>query len=356
MAQQTIQIDARLNETTALQLAADLNLLDLQDDVLLDFSATTHFEPFGMLLVSSAVRRLRRRAEGSGRAVDINPSGIDAEGLGAHMGFWQSMGLQIGRAVGAPATKSTYLPITRIGVDELYKASGGGDPVAGGVVEQRAAALAAILVQPSSPQLLEALTYALRELIRNVLDHAMTPAIWLAGMSWPKRNYVQVAVLDEGRGIRQSLATNPSFRFASDAEAIAAALQPGVSRNLGRAPGRQQRERYEEQRNPLPQEILANAGYGLHMISSFCREAGQFLLASGNAALAFIGSGQINSATGHHGTALRLVLHPSDVPAAWESLFEGNLAKGSAARKPLLSASTLRRLGLGPVSNGGGGM
>jgi hypothetical protein len=66
MAQRTIEVDERLNETTALQLAADLNLLDPLEPVLLDFSRTCHFEPFGMLFVSARLNRLRRRAQAAG--------------------------------------------------------------------------------------------------------------------------------------------------------------------------------------------------------------------------------------------------------------------------------------------------
>lgn len=346
MPEQVIQVDDRLNEVAALQLAADLNLLDAQGNVTLDFSRTTHFEPIAMLLVSSAVNRLRKRIEQAGFVVSISPSGIDPEGIAAHMGFWRSMGLAIGRDINAEAHRETYLPITRIGIDDLYRESAGGDPRASGIVERRARELATVLAQPKSAELLESLSYSLRELIRNVIEHAMTPALWVAGMSWPKRNYVQVAVLDEGQGVRKSLATSVQFRYSSDIEALRAAVQPGISRNLGRELTREQVEKWEDQRSEFPAEMFMNAGYGLYMISSFCREAGQFLLASGNASLAYVGSAEVEGATGHHGTALRLVLQPSEVPAAWERLFSGNLARGPAGRKPMLSASTLRRLEL----------
>ena len=343
---ENIKVGTRLNDTTALQLTADLTLLPVSDAVQLDFSQTTHFEPFAMLLVSAAANRLRERLRMAGTDLEIPTKGLDAEGIAAHMGFWQSMGVALGRPINAEARSGSYLPITRIGVDEIYRESGGANPLASGVIEKRSQKLAIILAQPRSEQLVEALTYAFRELLRNVIEHAMTPAIWVAGMSWPRRDYVQVAVLDEGRGIRRSLADNPQFQCASDVEAIRMALRPGVSRNLGRQPAREAIERFEEEGHALPEEVFRNSGYGLYMISALCREAGQFLVASGAGSLAYIGGAEVQSATAHHGTALRLALQPSEVPGAWENLFA---TQGGQARRPLLSASTLRRLGLAPL-------
>jgi len=351
---ETLHVGERLNESTALQLAADLNLLEPQADIILDFSATTHYEPFAMLLVSSAVNRLRRRAGLTGQTVTVSPAGIDPEGIAGHMGFWQSMGFNVGRTVNSPAHKSTYLPLTRIEVADLYKESGGANPLASGVIEHRAQSLAAVLAEAHGPALLEALTYSLRELIRNVIEHAMTPTIWVAGMSWPKRNYVQIAVLDEGRGIRASLGTNKQYRVPTDIDALRAALSAGTSRNAGCEPSREQLERWAAEGHNRPMAFFANAGYGLYMISTFCREAGQFLLASGNASLAYVGSGEIQTATAHHGTALRLVLYPTEAPAAWDRLFEGELPRGPAGKRPLLTASTLKRLGLDSLSGNSG--
>jgi hypothetical protein len=347
MDRQIFQIGERLNEQVALQLAADLALAEPTTDLEVDFSNAQHFEPFGMLVASSAINRLRRRAQVMGRQLIVNAGNADPEGIAGHMGFWKSIGTNLGREVSTATRNDSYLPITRIGVDELYHESGGSDPLAAGVIEQWSDRLAAILAQPRSTPLLEALSYAMRELIRNVLEHAQAEALWLAGMSWPKRNYVQVAILDEGMGVRRSLATNPNFRFATDMEALRAALRPGVSRNLGRATASPALiERAAEERTDFRPRLMDNAGYGLYMISTLCREAGQFLIASGSASLAFVGSGEIESATGLHGTALRLVLSPTEVQSAWDGLFEGIASRGPAARRPLLSPSTLKRLGL----------
>jgi hypothetical protein len=348
-------VPRRLNESTALQAAADLALVELNSDeeFVIDFSGTQHFEPFGMLYVGSAVRRLQHRATAARSKVTVVPAAQDDGGFAGHMGFWHSMGLSVGRLVNAPAGNESYLPITRIDIAELFQQAGG-DPRASGLIESEASKLARILSKPYSESLLEALTYSLREVIRNVIEHAMSASVWIAGMTWPTRDYVQIAIVDEGRGIRSSLADNPEFRFATDAQALVESLKPGVTRNKGRIRSRAEIERWEDNRHLLPLSIFENAGYGLYMVSAFCREAGQFLIASGSSYQAFVASADLSGATLHKGTALRLVVEPTKVGPAFERLFETVEQSGGGARKPLLSASKLRRLGLDSLMGGGG--
>ncbi len=64
-------VGKRLNETTALQMASDLAQLNpaLETNIVIDFTQTQHFEPFAMLFVASAVRRLTLLAEKMGSEV-----------------------------------------------------------------------------------------------------------------------------------------------------------------------------------------------------------------------------------------------------------------------------------------------
>lgn len=344
----------RLNETNALQLVADLGQIDIvaNHEVTIDFRNTQHFEPFGMLLVGSAIRRLMGLLKAVGGNLNFSLPTDVANGIAAHMGFWHSIGVDIGRAPSAPAFNDRYLSITELNVGTLYKDAGGRDPLASGVIEAEATKLAKIICVPFSQVLFEALTYSLRELIRNVVEHAMTPGIWIAGMSWPKRDYVQIAILDEGRGIRNSLADHSEFRFDTDELAIRESLRPGVTRNKGRKRSQAELEKWADERHTLPLSFFDNSGYGLYMVSTFCREAGQFLIASGSSYLATIASAEVTGGTFHRGTALRIVVEPTKVKDAFEKLFE-NAGSGVAGSRPLISASTLRRLGLDSLQANG---
>jgi len=347
-------IGKRLNESTVLQSAADLAQIEMEPggELVLDFSQTSHFEPFGMLYMGSAVRRLQHRVALAGGRVTVPAEGLGYGGFAGHMGFWQSIGSPLGRPINSPAGSESYLPITRLDIGAMFQESGG-DPRGSGLVESEAARLARILCNPFSEVLHEALTYSLRELIRNVIEHAMSASIWIAGQTWPKRDYVQIAILDEGRGVRASLSDNPEFRFQTDAEAIVESLKPGVTRNKGRVRTPAEIERWEDARHILPLSVFENTGYGLYMISTFCREAGQFLIASGSSYHAYVTSAELSGSTLHRGTALRLVIEPTKVGGAFERLFESVEQKG-VTFKPLLSASKLRKLGLDSLLGSGG--
>ena len=231
-------------------------------------------------------------------------------------------------------------------MDELFRAGGGADPVAAGVIEKESHRLATILAQPRSKVLVEALTYCFRELIRNVVEHAHTPALWLAGMSWPRRNYLQVAVLDEGQGVRKSLSMNDDFRFATDLDALRAALRPGVSRNIGRSPSREKLERFAEERHASPFRTMQNAGYGLYLIQRTLsrgravphRERQRFRRVHRRR-----GSSSRHRAPRHRAA---LVIQPTEAGRAFNALFTGDFARGPADRQPMLSPSKLRSLGL----------
>src|SRR4051812_9500902 len=105
MMDQRIDVGTRLNETTALQVAADLAQFDLNpaERLVLDFRETSHFEPFGMLYLGSAIRRGQHRAQLAGAELVVQASADAGNGIAGHMGFWKSIGLNIGREVNAPA-------------------------------------------------------------------------------------------------------------------------------------------------------------------------------------------------------------------------------------------------------------
>jgi hypothetical protein len=67
MLTQTFPVPFSLGMPRVLDICRSLDSLPEAVEYELDFSRTQHFEPFGMLLVASAVRRLRRRVVGNGR-------------------------------------------------------------------------------------------------------------------------------------------------------------------------------------------------------------------------------------------------------------------------------------------------
>jgi len=74
--------------------------------------------------------------------------------------------------------------------------------------------------------LIEYVQYVLSEMTRNVLEHSGAEA-FVAAQYYEKDKCVTIGIADCGQGIRRSLAGK--FGFTEDAEAIVAALRPGVS-------------------------------------------------------------------------------------------------------------------------------
>jgi hypothetical protein len=100
----------------------------------------------------------------------------------------------------------------------------------------------------------------LSELLDNAITHASSPVgVYAAAQVHQRAGDVQLAVADAGIGIRSHLARNPCFRDLTAAQALSAALQPGVTGTS------------ELRGNGLPDLLRTAGGFG-----------GQLLLRSGD--------------------------------------------------------------------------
>lgn len=80
------------------------------------------------------------------------------------------------------------------------------------------------------------LRYALSELLLNALSHAkregrLDAVVWVAAQFYPKVGDVQLAVVDNGCGILETLRNSPALRVKTHESAIPVALKPFVSCN-----------------------------------------------------------------------------------------------------------------------------
>jgi hypothetical protein len=91
----------------------------------------------------------------------------------------------------------------------------------------------------------------LGELLDNAITHASSPVgVYAAAQVHQRAADVQVAVADAGIGIRSHLARNPCFRNLTAAQALSAALQPGVTGTS------------ERRGNGLPDLLSIASGFG----------------------------------------------------------------------------------------------
>jgi hypothetical protein len=89
------------------------------------------------------------------------------------------------------------------------------------------------------------------ELLDNAITHAASPVgVYAAAQVHQHGGDVELAIADAGMGIRSHLARNPGFRDLTAAQAISAALRPGVTGTS------------EQRGNGLPDLLNTASGFG----------------------------------------------------------------------------------------------
>lgn len=260
----TIALPVSLDATSALEFAAGFPAHFPEPQVTLDFTALRNFEPFGLLYAGAAIRAFFRARTGRGDGVQGVRAGDPTSEHLAHIGFFQWVGIQVGKPPGAVAGGATWLPVTTLTRVELEKRMSESGKQLGDVIQQECERLARIVTQSNQLKITRPVAYCLREVIRNVFEHAETDRCVLCAQQCSD-GAIELAVLDQGRGIRSSL--EERFQFSSDAEALRYALRAGVSRCL----------------SADPDDPWGNSGFGLYVLSELGRELGAFRLLSGSA-------------------------------------------------------------------------
>ena len=171
--------------------------------------------------------------------------------------------------------------------------------------------------------------------MRNVIEHSDAAHIWLAAQYWPQRRRVEIAILDEGIGLLNSLNRNPKHNFEDDEKALFMAVQPGIS-GVKKRKGRH------------PHGAWANSGYGLYMTSALTQKGGDFLICSGSKAIHLHGEESEFLDASYQGTAIRMVLDTRRIEDLDHSLNEirgvGEKIAGELREEAQLTASKMSRM------------
>jgi hypothetical protein len=212
------------------------------------------------------------------------------------MGFFKAFGCDFGKSPGEVTGNSRYLPITIYDVESIKRNAAQNYQAVGAFIESQAEEMARVLTRENSGELYDALTYSIREIIRNVIEHSEADQFGFCAQYWPTYNEVELALLDRGIGIKQALSNNPHLQIENDHAALNLSLMPGIS---GKAFKGASQSKYD---------VWANSGFGLYMTSRLCREGGSFFIASGDTGLYLSENKKRYLNTPFQGTALRLLL------------------------------------------------
>lgn len=265
----------RLSTKNALTFCETLKNCDADEKYIFDFSGANHYEPMSMILTSAAIRQFRKDRNLSASDIGFIPSGKQFD-YACYMGYFGAAGFDVNNPGKRPSSK-LCIPITCVDISELQReAHKNGDYLErGDIIENYAKGLAAVLA-PNNRELKSAMQYLLREAIRNIPEHSGSDKVWLCGQYIESKKSAEIAISDNGIGIYSSLKRNSTHReyITTNEEALHWALKPGVSVAFNPARGQKS------------QEVWANSGYGLYMISEICRmTSGLFTFASGGEAL-----------------------------------------------------------------------
>lgn len=317
-----ITLPASLDPIPLAQFATEIHDLPEADEYVIDFGHQRWFPPLSMLLLSSILRSFRENRPG-GRRRAIN---FENHGYAAHFGFFQSFGLNHGKEPGEAAGSSRYIPLRDLNVTQIKDEAYDRYLEVGDVIEERSAELAQVLTQNEAGDLQDTLTYSIREIMRNVVEHSESENIHICAQYWPQRHEVEVGIVDDGVGVHAALTSNPTHAELGEKESLEFALMPGISGNPMAGKGRGE---------------WNNSGYGLYMTNRICRNGGHFLICSGGHGIKLSQAGKENFETSFQGTAIRLFIDTRNLSNLRERLAEF-AEEGRAAARELLGANDSR--------------
>lgn len=274
-----------------------------ESNFILDFSHVTFVQPFSMVYLASSINYIK-----SNLLKNIDCINIDNDSCSYmhHMGFFHTIGIV--SSIEHPAiSNSNYIPISKIDYSEAITKIALGGMHAGEYVDDIARDLSHVLVQAREGNLYETLSYSIREVLRNTLEHAYCKNIYYAAQYWPSLNKVEIVVADDGIGLQKSLSYNPYFKELANKTAVKYSLMPGISGKV-----------YEGAK--LKDHEWENSGYGLYMVNRLCRNGGQFFICSFEDGIYMEGNKRNYTHTNFKGTALKLVIELSNLQNIRESL------------------------------------
>ena len=267
------------------------NLWTLREDEAydFDFSNLNFTEPFTLAYLSIEIKRFRK----SKSQIPFTASNYEHLDYQAHMGFFRAFGLKWGKEPGEANDSSTYLPITILMVSELKNEALDEGIEVGDLLENKSEKIAELLTRQSNTPLTQTLTFSIREILRNVVEHSDSDIIEYCAQYWPTKHLVEVAIFDTGTGIFNQLSKNPFLKLEDERDAIQMALMPSIS-------GKMYKGIKQDKNNPWQ-----NSGYGLYMTNRICRKGSDFFIISNNAGI-LINNSKKDYKCSYKGTALRM--------------------------------------------------
>lgn len=293
-----IWIKQTLKPKDALQCAQYIANRPLYNQFYYDFSKMQHCPPFGVLAIANAIRANMKKYPHS-EHIPTRTGETQGCNYARSLGLFKVLGWEDGKKELHEYGQPFHIPIIEITSDSLRGEFGKNTYVLGNMIDQAAEKMATTLTRSPDLEVTKTLQYCIREMVRNTFEHGKTDSVWISGQYWPQKGKAEIAIMDEGCGIKKSLQGNSRFKCTTDRDANKLALQPGVSRMVGI--------------HQDPYDDWQNSGYGLYVSSSLCTLGGHFIIASGDDATFINECGQKNYNTAITGTIVCLAIDANNI-------------------------------------------
>lgn len=189
----------------------DINSFLGKDELVIDFSNMRRIEPFSMIYVAKYIRYFSR----NNKKTKIFCCGHEDKNYAANMGFFRAFGLKHGIEPNCTEGNDRFVPFTILRVRTIIDEASIDYKAEQQVIEDRSSKLAKILSQQEDSYLVDALTFSIREVMRNTFEHSNSKSIEYCAQYWPFYHKVEIAISDNGRGLMDSLSRNPFLEINS---------------------------------------------------------------------------------------------------------------------------------------------
>lgn len=292
-----IKFPNNCTEKSIFKFCSEIDACTDQEEVIIDFSRMGRIEPFTMIYVAKFINELNRRSNNT----KIICHGHQDKDYASSMAFFQAFGLNHGRKPNHNQGNSRFIPFTILKIQTIDDEANRTWKTGQDIIEQRSEHLAKVLSQEENTDLVDAIAFSIREIMRNVYEHSEAKNIVYCAQYWPMYHKVEVSIADTGIGLKESLKANPFVEITNDLDAIQQALMPAIS-------SKNYKGKAIDKSNPWH-----NSGFGLYMISRICRLGGSFLICSGNYGIKLNKESKEHIELNHFssGTVVRMVLDTS---------------------------------------------
>lgn len=312
-----------------LKMAAELN--EINDAIInLDFSKVTKVRMSGMIYFLRTIEELKN----SGKKFQYYPGANTwkdpdkAISYAGHVGFFKAFGIDFGKEPGEALGSYSYLPITKLTIEEIYKLGQSVDMHDG--ITKYSKKLAQIL-SDGNTTLETVFTYLIFEMVRNPFEHATPSAVWVGAQKHPAEGTIEVIIADNGEGVRQTLAINRDFAdLSSDEVALRNALKPGITG-----------KKYAQKK---ANDFWENTGFGLYVTSKLTSSVGVFNIVSGDTALGSNGDGftlYSDANISFTGTFIRLRINTKEIDKLTPDAIREFVKKGEQSAGQIDGAITV---------------